>query len=122
MQNCSRVLEATFDLSLEQRPRPREVIGGKTDSTTRYIEPALFDFGRTQAGSDFYDKALRRIYGGFGKTRYQNRTVSRPIPNETPTKYTFLKSSHRALSNGAIYIAIPDDPNPITPRSKSLLI
>ena len=62
--------------------------------------------------SDFDDKAVRRIYGGFGKRGYQSGTVPRPIPNETPTKYTFLKRSHRALSNGAISIAIRDPTRP----------
>ena len=48
-------------------------------------------------GSVFYDKAPARFL--FKKN--PNRTIARPIPNETPTNYTF--------SNGAIYWSRPNN-------------
>ena len=73
-------------------------------------------------GVQFCDKNVGRNNAGLEKTGFKDTPISRPIPNETPTQNMFLKSSHRALSNGAIHITIQGDPDPNMYRSKSILI
>ena len=48
----------------------------------------------------------------------QKPPVTRPIPNETPTKWAQIESARRALSNGAIFIEIRRHCDRIMPRSK----
>ena len=73
-------------------------------------------------GVRFCDKNVGRNNAGLEKTGFKDTPIFRPKPNETPTQNMFLKSSHRALSNGAIHITIQGDPDPNMYRSKSILI